>query len=98
VGTGLTSNVSRRIAPATRATNPELEGWFDLGIKRWPRGWRAIKIPTHGTLSAMFEALIQGAPPWFAEVETPVLILTGSEDAAHQRRTISATSSPTPSW
>jgi pimeloyl-ACP methyl ester carboxylesterase len=37
------------------------------------------------TIVAMFEALIQGDPDWFATVSAPVLILTGSEDAAHQR-------------
>jgi 3-oxoadipate enol-lactonase len=37
------------------------------------------------SILAMFDALIRGDPAWFAEVRTPVLILTGSEDAAHQR-------------
>jgi pimeloyl-ACP methyl ester carboxylesterase len=48
----------------------------------WAERNQVADVPS---ILAMFDALIQGDPPWFAEVQTPVLILTGSEDAAHQR-------------
>jgi pimeloyl-ACP methyl ester carboxylesterase len=48
----------------------------------WAERNQAADVPS---ILAMFDALIEGDPPWFAEVQTPVLILTGSEDAAHQR-------------
>jgi 3-oxoadipate enol-lactonase len=48
----------------------------------WTERNEAADAPS---ILAMFAALIQGDPSWFAEVEAPVLILTGSEDAAHQR-------------
>ncbi len=56
-----------------------LGGWLaDLFAERD----EAADVPS---ILAMFEALIQGDPAWFAEVDAPVLILTGSEDGAHQR-------------
>jgi pimeloyl-ACP methyl ester carboxylesterase len=64
-------------SPAFRST--PLAEWM-AGL--WTERNEAADVPS---ILAMFEALIQGDPPWFSEVETPVLILTGSEDAAHQR-------------
>jgi 3-oxoadipate enol-lactonase len=64
-------------SPAFRTT--PLAGWM-AGL--WAERNDAADVPT---ILAMFDALIQGDPSWFAEVQTPVLILTGSEDAAHQR-------------
>jgi pimeloyl-ACP methyl ester carboxylesterase len=48
----------------------------------WTERNETADVPS---ILAMFDALIEGDPPWFADVRTPVLILTGSEDAAHQR-------------
>lgn len=64
-------------SPEFRST-PLAQWMADL----WSERNEAADAPS---ILAMFEALIQGDPSWFAEVETPVLILTGSEDAAHQR-------------
>jgi pimeloyl-ACP methyl ester carboxylesterase len=65
------------LSPAFRVT-PLAEWMAGLWAERNP----VADVPS---ILAMFDALIQGDPPWFAEVQTPVLILTGSEDAAHQR-------------
>ena len=64
-------------SPAFRAT-PLAEWMAEL----WTERNDAADVPS---ILAMFDALIQGDPPWFAGVQAPVLILTGSEDAAHQR-------------
>ena len=64
-------------SPAFRAT--PLAEWM-AGL--WTERNDAADVPS---ILAMFVALIQGDPPWFADVQAPVLILTGSEDAAHQR-------------
>jgi pimeloyl-ACP methyl ester carboxylesterase len=64
-------------SPAFRST-PLAEWMAEL----WTERNDAADVPS---ILAMFEALIQGDPSWFAAVEAPVLILTGSEDAAHQR-------------
>jgi pimeloyl-ACP methyl ester carboxylesterase len=64
-------------SPEFRAT--PLAEWM---ARLWAERNQTADVPS---ILAMFDALIQGDPPWFAEVQTPVLILTGSEDAAHQR-------------
>lgn len=64
-------------SPAFRAT--PLAEWM-AGL--WTERNEMADVPS---ILAMFDALIQEDPPWFADVRAPVLILTGSEDAAHQR-------------
>jgi pimeloyl-ACP methyl ester carboxylesterase len=64
-------------SPAFRST-PLAEWMAALWAERNPMA----DVPS---ILAMFDALIEGDPPWFAEVQAPVLILTGTEDAAHQR-------------
>lgn len=65
------------LSPAFRAT--PLAEWM---AQLWTERNETADVPS---ILAMFDALIQGDPPWFADVRAPVLILTGSEDAAHQR-------------
>jgi 3-oxoadipate enol-lactonase len=64
-------------SPAFRAT--PLAEWM-AGL--WTERNEAADV---ASILAMFDALIEGDPPWFADVRAPVLILTGSEDAAHER-------------
>jgi pimeloyl-ACP methyl ester carboxylesterase len=64
-------------SPAYRST--PLAQWM---AELWAERNQAADVPS---ILAMFDALMKGDPPWFAEVQAPVLILTGTEDAAHQR-------------